>query len=297
MKNTAALKDKLLRILGPFPEKVSLESRIIAQEDCGLYIREKVDYMVEEGERITAFVLRPKLINGKTPAIFCHHQHAGNFKLGKSEVVGLGGNPDQAFAAELAERGFITFAPDAIAFEERNWADGDGWVEYHELATRLVQGKTLLAKVLHDIFVGIDYLQSLPDVDSRRIGFLGHSYGGRMAIWAPAFDGRIKVSVSNCGCVNFRNSLGREAGIQMEFCVPGITKVAEIEDILTMIEPRSVMILAADQDKWSKGAEELCEYARPGFSQGRLELRTYAGIHEFNSEMRRDAYRFLAENL
>jgi hypothetical protein len=44
------------------------------------------------------------------PAIFCHHQHAGNFRIGKSELVGLDGDPNQAYAEELAERGYITFS-------------------------------------------------------------------------------------------------------------------------------------------------------------------------------------------
>lgn len=48
----------------------------------------------------------------------CHHQLAGRFDLGKSEVCGLGGQPDLAYAAELARRGFVTVALDAIGFEE-----------------------------------------------------------------------------------------------------------------------------------------------------------------------------------
>ena len=49
----------------------------------------------------------------RVPVIFCHHQHAGQFGLGKSEVVGLRGDPDQAYAAELAGRGYLTISPDA----------------------------------------------------------------------------------------------------------------------------------------------------------------------------------------
>lgn len=66
--------------------------------------------------------------------MFRHHQHAGNFGLGKSEVVGLAGDPDQGYARELAEAGFLTFAPDAIGFEERNWSpDGRSDVTWFEL--------------------------------------------------------------------------------------------------------------------------------------------------------------------
>ena len=104
---------------------------------------------------------------------FCHHQHSSNYNRAKSEVIGLTGDPDLAYAREMAENGFITFAPDAVAFEDRNWHRESWWgTEYFELATRLVKGETLLAKVLSDISVGVDYLVTRPEVDSENIGFL-----------------------------------------------------------------------------------------------------------------------------
>jgi dienelactone hydrolase len=217
--------------------------------------------------------------------------------LGKSEVVGLTGDPDQAYAAELAMSGYITFAPDAIGFEERNWSEGTSQAAYFELTSRLVGGRTLLAKVLHDAFVGIDYLESRAEVDRNRIGFIGHSYGGRMAIWVPAFDKRIKASVSNCGCVNYKNSLRRDAGIQMEFCVPNIMNIGDIEDIVALVGPTPLYISAAEQDKWSRGAQEIFDSARSSFSPGNLKLKIWPGGHAFSAEMREEAYQFLHQHL
>jgi hypothetical protein len=129
--------------------------------DCGSYTRSKVLYSVAAGERVAAFVCVPKDAPTPTPAVFCHHQHAGNFALGKSEVVGLSGDPDQGYAGELAEQGFITVAPDAIGFEERNWSPGRREnISWFELSARLVRGQTLLASCLHDVSVGLDYLVS-----------------------------------------------------------------------------------------------------------------------------------------
>lgn len=291
-------KKTLLQIIGPLPEKVDLNIKVLESKDCGSYIREKVEYSVETGDRVPAYVLIPKNLKSPTPAIFCYHQHAGNFALGKSEVVGLAGDPDQALAVELAERGYITFAPDAIAFEERNWTeDKSGKAEYFELATRLVRGHTLLAKVLHDMSVGLDYLESRPEIDKTKIGFIGHSYGGRMAIWSPAFDKRIKVSVSNCGCVNYKDSLSREAGIQMEFCVPNIMQYGDIEDVVKMIEPTPLYISATDDDKWSKGAQKIYDYAKSAFTDGELKLKIWSGKHIFTKEMREEAYSFLDKYL
>jgi len=288
---------KLLDLLGPFPQRVSLEARALEVVDCGSYLREKVDYLTEREERVSAYVCVPKQRSAKTPAVFCHHQHNFEFTLGKSEVAGLAGNPDQAYASELAARGFITFAPDAIAFEERNWSGGTFEAEYYELASRLVRGQTLLAKVLHDAAAGIDYLVSRPDVDADRIGFLGHSYGGRMAIWLPAVDRRIRATVSHCGCVGYADSLHRGAGIQMEFCLPGFMKYGEIEDIVALVAPTPLLISAAIEDPWSRGAQRIYQAALPAFANSNLQLRLWSGGHAFTQSMREAAYQFLGEHL
>src|SRR5215510_6682670 len=164
-------RDDLKRLLGPFPIRCPLDAVLLETADCGLYVRETIEYAVEADERVKSFLLVPKHINHSVPALFAHHQHASQFHLGKSEVVGLKGDADQAYASELA--------------------------------TRLVQGRTLLSKCLHDVSVALDYLVARPEVDPLRIGFIGHSYGGKMAIWAPALDNRIRASVSNCGCVSY----------------------------------------------------------------------------------------------
>lgn len=287
--------DNLLNLLGEFPVGVPLNASVIEEVECGSYIRQKIEYDVESGDRVSAYTCIPKNLDHTTPAIFCHHQHAGNFLLGKSEVVGLDGDPNQAYAAELAERGFITFAPDAIAFEERNWS-GDGGAEYYELSTRLVQGKTLMAKVIHDAKVGVDYLLSRKEVDKDRIGFIGHSYGGRMALWLPAFDNRIRVSVSNCGSIPYEKSLTRQAGIQMEFCIPGIMKEFDVGDVVKSFQNTALLISATDDDKWSWGAQELYEEVKPVLG-GNVELKLYEGKHIFTQLMREYAYDYLISKL
>lgn len=289
--------DELRKLLGPFPEKVDLQAETIEQEDCGSYTRYKVAYNVEADDRISAYVCVPKNLEKPTPAIFCHHQHARNFELGKSEVVSLAGDPNQAYAKELAERGYITISPDAIGFEERNWSDFNDKAEIQELFIRLVKGETLMAKVLHDVSVGIDYLLSRDDVDGERIGFIGHSYGGRMALWVPAFDNRIRVSVSNCGCVPYRYSLTHESGIQAEFCIPGVMQKHDIEDVIKSFDNCALLISATTDDKWSRGAQELYEAIRPSFAAENLELKLYEGKHVFTPEMREHAYTFLNSGL
>lgn len=295
-------KKTFLGLLGPFPAKCGLNPSTIERVDCGNFIREKVLYNVEPDEQISAFVLIPKTIKTGAPAVVCYHQHASDYSMGKSEVVGLKGDPDMAYGKELAERGYIVFAPDAIAFEERNWhPQKESWwgIEYFELVTRLLQGKTLLAKVLHDISVGINYLESRPEVDRENIGFLGHSYGGRMALLVPALDERIKASVSNCYALNYKNSVKKDSGtrISMELVVPNIMQHGDVEDIIKMIEPRSLYISAAKNDKWSRDAQSLFNAAKTSFKKGELKLNIWPGDHAFTRKMREQAYTFLDKHL
>jgi dienelactone hydrolase len=288
--------EQILNLLGPFPEKSELNPVVIEQIDCGKYVREKVEYNTEANDRISAYVCVPKNLVNKAPAIFCHHQHNGEYLLGKSEVVGRAGNPDQAYAAELAERGYITLAPDAIAFEERNWGDNSNRAEYFELSSRLLLGKTLMAKAISDVQVGLDYLQSRSDVDSNKMGFIGHSYGGRMALWMPAFDKRIRVSVSHCGCIPYRLSLTHDSGIQMEFCIPDFMSEYDIEDVIKCFESCPLLISAATDDVWSRGAQDVYDRVKNVLGD-RVELKLYESKHVFTKSMREYAYAFLDRHL
>jgi dienelactone hydrolase len=290
-------RNKLLSLLGEIPTKAELNLKVLEEVDCGSFIRQRISYSSESDEIIPAFLCIPKDALPPIPAIYCFHQHAGNWQLGKSEVVGLAGSPDQAYAKELAKRGYVTLAPDAICFEER--AEIDNPIQYHanQLHTRLMDGRTLLGKVLFDINAGIDLLGSLPEVDATRIGFIGHSYGGRTALFAPVFDRRIKASVSNCGSTRLREILMQKSGIQFDFVIPNFLAYGDIEDVVRLVEPCNLLILGTDDDRWSRNIDEIFEYAKPAFVQGKLERKIYPGKHCFAEEMREKAYRFLDEHL
>ncbi len=284
----------LRRLLGPVP-RFSLGVVEVGEEThCDGFVRRRVAYDVPSG-RASAFVCIPDRLREAAPLVYCHHQHAGQFDLGKSEVVGLRGDPDQAYAAELARRGFITIAADSIGFEDRNWADGQnlGWFE---LSSRLVRGRTLLADELHEISLAIDYGLSLPEVRDDAVGFIGHSFGGRVALWAPAWDGRIAASVSNCGCISYRESFARDAGFQADTVVPGFARDFDVEDLLELTPRCSYLILAGADDRWSRGAPALADETRHrGMRHVRITAR--AGGHAFPREDRERAYAFLDETL
>ena len=290
-------REILLQLLGPLPVKAAPELDWLEAVDCGSYVRHKISYAAEPGERIEAFLCVPSVGSGPYPAVYCFHQHAGERLLGKSEVVGLAGAPDQAYAHELAERGYVTLAPDAICFESRARTEDPVGYHVHALFSRLLHGQTLLGKVLFDVSAGLDVLMALPAVDGERLGFLGHSYGGRMALFAPVFDRRIRAAVSSCGSTSFQEMLDYETGVQLDFVVPGLLAHGDLGDVVRLVNPASLLILGATEDKWSLAVETLVAYAAPAFTEGALAGAVLPGPHQFGPALRSEAYAFLDTHL
>ena len=105
-----SLRQSLLARLGHFPQRVPLTPIFATEIDEGTYIRTPVTYRVEADEYVPAWLLTPKgaAPQGGWPAILAIHQHAGQYDLGKSELIGLVGDPQYAYGRELCQRGYAS---------------------------------------------------------------------------------------------------------------------------------------------------------------------------------------------
>lgn len=259
------------------------------------YRRLLITYAGEEGDPIPAYLLLP---NGDGPfaAVLVHHQHHGQRHFGKSEVVGLVGDPLQAFGPALASRGIAVLAPDSICFEDRRRnrkgtePDEDADVEqhYNEMCYRLLRGDTLMRKVLDDSARAISLLQAHPQIDAQRIGILGHSYGGNTVLFHAALDERIGFACSSGAACSYRYKLMHQIGIEMAEAIPGFAARFDIEDLLLCMAPRRVLLLSATEDAASQDADlvvgtmqEQC--ARIGLTE-RVEHRRFQGEHALTPE-------------
>eukprot|EP01047_Picozoa_sp_COSAG01_P082810 COSAG01_NODE_17068_length_1181_cov_1.451941_2_plen_241_part_00 len=108
---------------GLWPPPCALDAEVaeVNQPAGEPFRRERVSYQSEPGERIPAFLLVPHAACAASPApaISLCHQHAGQYHLGKSEPVGLAGDPSHHTGVALARQGFVVLCPDALCFEER----------------------------------------------------------------------------------------------------------------------------------------------------------------------------------
>src|SRR5579859_5320092 len=163
-------RESVSAVLGAPPDPAPLMPQVLDVVACPGYRREHIKYQVSPGDWSYAYLLIPDNLRAPVPVVYAHHRHT--FKWGKGEIMGMGGDPDQAIGPELVSRGYAVFAPDAIGFGERRSAESDGDVydqgySFHQLALRLLRGETLLKKILWDVSKGIDYLETRTEVNSR----------------------------------------------------------------------------------------------------------------------------------
>jgi dienelactone hydrolase len=110
----------------------------------------------------------------KRPVVVCQHGLEG-----RPRDTIEGDNPAyHDFAAKLAERGFITFAPQNLYIGQ------DKFRTLQRKANPL--GKTLFSIIVPQHQQIINWLKTLPNVDPERIAFYGLSYGGKTAMRVPA---------------------------------------------------------------------------------------------------------------
>lgn len=186
------------RVMGRLPDRgraVPLEMQVLEEARIDGLRRRKVEYRTEPRDRVRAYLFLPADDNQKNPAVLCLHQ---TVSIGKDEPSGLGGNPNLHYALHLAQRGYVTLAPDYPSFGEHEF-------EFAETQSGYQSGSM---KAICDNMRAIDLLQSLPQVDANRIGCIGHSLGGHNTMFTAVFDQRIKVLVSNCGFTRFHKYYG-----------------------------------------------------------------------------------------
>lgn len=286
------LRNEIAEVIGITASDLAphMEYKVLDSVKEDGYTRHRIEYPSDE-DKVTAFLLFPEKLD-KNPAILIHHQHNREHHLGKSEVCGLAGNPFQAFGLELAKKGFVVLAPDSICFEERRvdpLVEGfDFWQHFNEMCYRIIKNEYLMKKVLTDAINGITLLSGLGCVDRNRIGTLGHSYGGNTVLFLSALDERITFSCASGSACTYENRMKNNVGIEMASVIPNFHGKYDIDDLVSCIAPRRLLLVSAEEDKYSKDAPYIVEKAGSAYlthnALQNLYHKRYPGGHALTKE-------------
>lgn len=260
--------------LWPMPEKTPLNPVIHGLIKRDGYTIEKVFFESYPGFYVTGNLYRPTEVakDAKIPGVLCPHGHWGNrsnpknngrfYEAGagdvknqiqsKAEQTEAGAKyPLQARCAMLAKMGCVVFHYDMIGY-------GDGTQIYHPLSQQNPKGlfTDATAELWQQNFMGLqtwnsiralDFLCSLPNVDTDRLAVTGASGGGTQTFLLSAIDDRVDVAFPAVMV-----STGMQGGCICENCSYLRLHTGNIE-LAGLFAPKPLAMSAAND--WTKEIE------------------------------------------
>ncbi|KAA5541958.1 prolyl oligopeptidase family serine peptidase [Roseiconus nitratireducens] len=298
-------------VMGAFDaerRRCPLDMQLVETVDCGSYQRQLIRYQSEPGCDVPAYLCVPKTALGPAgrvaPAVLC--LHPTDLQHGHQVVVGIAGRPNRQYAAELAQRGFVTLSPSyPLMADYQPDLENLGW-----------QSGT--AKAIWDNRRGLDLLESLPFVRGNRFAAIGHSLGGHNAVYTACFDQRIAVIVSSCGLDCYVDYYDGDAerwrpghGWCQQRYMPQMAayqnRLQEIPfdfpELIGALAPRRTLIIAPKHDTNFRAAsvDRIAAAARDVYRllgvPDRLQVLHPDCDHDFPEAMRERAYRLIEETL
>jgi len=297
-------------VMGKLPgaeKRCPLDVKIEEEVDAGKYVRRLITYASEPGSRVPAYLCIPKdVLKGdrKASGILC--LHGTDNVVGHGTVVGLGSKPNRQYAAELAERGYVTLAPNYPLLAKYQ----------PDLAKLGWESGTL--KAVWDNIRGLDVLESLPFVEGKRFGAIGHSLGGHNSVYTAVFDDRIAAVVSSCGLDSYLDYMNGDAKVwqaekgwcQTRYMLKLKDYQGKLEEIpfdfhemIGALAPREVLIIAPTKDSnfRPESVDRIAAAAMPIFKlhghPERLRVEHPDCNHDFPPAMREEAYKLFDRTL
>ncbi|MBN1417642.1 MAG: prolyl oligopeptidase family serine peptidase [Planctomycetes bacterium] len=293
-----AVREKIQRSFGPWPEKTPLRARTMGVVERDAYRIENVIFESRPGFLVTANLYIPKDRSLPLPGVVGTCGHSANGKAYEAY---------QGFAQGLARLGYVVLIYDPISQGERfQYPDenlksriGAG-VREHLLAgnQQFLVGEFIGSWRAWDGIRALDYLLERKEVDPARIGVTGNSGGGTMTTWLCGVERRWTMGAPSCFVTTFRRNLENELPADTEQCPPRALALGlDHSDFLAAMAPNPVIILGKEKDYFDvRGVEEA--HGRLKALYGLLGVEDRAGLfigptyHGYSQENREAMYRW-----
>lgn len=301
----------------------------------GLHV-EQLRWQLAYGPPTDAVLLKPSGATGKLPGVLGLHCHGGKKYWGWPKIAAIaqphplmaahhqqyyGG---QAWANELARRGYVVLVHDAYDFGSRRVRPEDcpdavrqgvcdpdindhagiqaynAWAGEHEniMAKSLFCAGTTWPGVFSaEDMAALDVLAARPDVDAQRLGCGGLSGGGLRTCLLAGLDDRIKA----CACVGFMTTwrdflLHKCHTHTWMIYVPLLPAEMDFPEILGLRAPAPTMVLNTTEDQLftqpevRRSEQILRDIFAGAKAADRLAFNYYPGPHKFDAPMQNDAF-------
>jgi len=187
----------------------------------------------------------------------------------------------KGFAAQLADRGFITFSP-------HNPYRGENTFRQIQRKANPLHA-SLFSVIIAQHSRILDWLASLPFVDSNRIGFYGLSYGGKTAVRVPPLLDRYALSICSG---DFNDWTRKNSSLDFaysymfagEYEIPdfGLGVTFSHAEMAALIAPRPFMVERGHNDPVGLDEWVAAEYAKVRRLYDRLGIPDRTAIEFFN---------------
>jgi dienelactone hydrolase len=320
----AQVRKAYLDCLAPAPPQAPFAPRVLAVEDRGSYQARKIALNVSADSRIPAYLLVPKA-PGPFPAMLALHDHGAHFSIGKEKVVRPFGESrervkdaekwvEQCYGGkfvgdELAARGYVVFAADALFWGDRGRFEGVQYEAQQALAANMYQlGLSWAGTILWDDLRGAEFVQGLPEVDPGRIGCVGLSMGSHRAWSLAAATDIITAGIAVCW-MGDTPTLTSEGNNQTKgfsafsMVHPNLRTVLDYPDVASIACPKPMLFYNGEKDALFPVEGVQACYAklrrvwRDQGAEDKLETRLWPVPHEFNADMQAAAFAWLDRHL
>ncbi len=293
--------------------RVDPEPTRVELVDKGDYTREKVVIRTAPHTQMPVYLLRPAHVEPPYPVVVAFHGHG----YGVKDIVGLWEDgserdtPDgyhRDFGVALCRQGFAVAAPEISCFGERQTDFGYLDRTLGSPVPTTCENTAALATHLGGSVVGlrardglrlVDFLETLDEVNTGRMGAMGISGGGMHTLFSACLDTRFRAAVISGYFSTFRDSI-----LAMHHCpcnfVHGLAAFGEMADLAGLIAPRPLFVEAGDHDPIFplEAVRRGLEAARGVYhvfgAEEKVEDAVFEGRHRIDGEA---AYAFLRREL